>query len=149
PRSTPPYGTTVLFEASAIRDEQGAVTMRCDACLRVPLVRLLPPGEGTLTLWAHSLPGDLPQLVWTPEALRVRTAYPYFEHGGRYLHGPYLAFHYDLVVPRDALVEVRKKREDEHGLGWILLAIGAAATAGSIALIDDAAHGPHASAGPV
>ena len=141
PRTTPPYGTTVLFEASAMRDERGAITMRCDACLDVPLVRLMPPGEGTLTIPAHELPDDLPQLAWTPDALRVRMAYPYYRSYGRTSLGPYLAFRYDLVIPRDTLVEVREKREDVHGVGWLALLIGGALTAGSIALIDDGMHG--------
>jgi hypothetical protein len=154
PRTSPPYGTTALFEASAIRDAHGAITMRCDACLDVPLVHLVPPEEGTTTLIAHTLPGDMPDLVWTPESLRVRLAYPYFQHERRYTHGPFVAFRYDLVVPRDALVEVRKKREDLHGRGWIYLLIGALMSAGSTALIVDGANrfpppGNHDATGPL
>jgi hypothetical protein len=156
PRTSPPYGSTALFEASAIRDELGGITLRCDACLEVPIVHAIPAGPGVVTLQQHTLPGDLPQLAWTPDALHVHLGYPYFSHPGKYLHGPFEAFRYDVVIPREALEEVRKKRENLHPAGWTMLVIGALLSVGSVALLYDGGQGipprsstSHTSAGTV
>jgi hypothetical protein len=144
PRTTPPYGREVLYESSALREEGGAITMRCDACIKAPIVRLVPAGDGA-TLSTDGLPnaGSV-GVAFERDALRMRLAYPYYVPAGRSMHGPYVAFRYDVVVPRDAVMEVREKREDLNGPGWVVLAVGAALTAGSIALIDLGAQGVHA-----
>jgi hypothetical protein len=143
PRTMPPYGPDALYEASAIREESGAVTMRCDACPQAPLARVVPGGADVL-LTTRTLRNDGPVTVrWERDALRMSFAYPYYVHGGRHLQGPYTAFRYDVVLPKDAVVEVREKREDLHAPGWVVLAAGVGVTALSVLLLDLGAKGFH------
>jgi hypothetical protein len=148
PRTAPPYGKDVLFEASALRDANGGITMRCDACLQAPLVRVVP-AEGD-TISTASVPNAGPvTLAYAGDALRMRLAYPYWVALGRNTtRGPFAAFRYDVVIPKDAVAEAREKREDLHGPGWVTLLVGAVVTAGSIVLIDVGARGFHDQTAP-
>jgi hypothetical protein len=133
PRTEPPYLGDVLYEASAIRDTSGAITLRCDACLNVPLQHIVSrDGVATLETPARALP---PPISWTNDTLRIPLAYPYYVAGSRSPRGPYTAFRYDLVVPRSSLVDVTRRRPDKHDEGWVyLLAMGIPLTALSVFL---------------
>jgi hypothetical protein len=135
PRTAPPYRGDVLYEASAIREESGAIAMRCDACIRKPLTHLLP-ADGSMTIQLDPSTAATFRPRWTTDALRLPLAQQYFVPAGRHsVYGPYEAFRYDVVIPRDALVEVRKKREDLRGAGLEELVGGAVLTAAAAAVM--------------
>jgi hypothetical protein len=138
PHTSPPYERDAHVTASAIRDEGGGIAIRCDTCGKEPVIQLLQPGASTMTLTLPSRAGQLPDVAWTNDALHVHLSQSYAEGVGRGRR-TYEAFRYELVLPRDALTEVRHKRPDVSTRGWIALVVGAALTAASVTLIIDGA----------
>ncbi len=155
PRSEPPYRGAVLHEAFALRGVDGTIALRCDRCMNAPVQRVVD-GDEVIRVAAFgtsskmSEPGksaafleqaEAPIVTWTGDRLRVRLTQPYFVPAGKTLRGPYPAFEYDVVVRRDALVDVRHRREDLHAPGWGAVLVGVPLTALSAVLLAVGATG--------
>lgn len=148
PRSEPPYRGAVLFEASVLRREDGSISMRCDACLKAPALQVVdrngvtlvaakvaPPGTPAIPAEKYVVQPELPRLMWTNDQLRVGLTQPYWVSSGKSLLGPYPAFEYRMVIPREVLVDARFRREDLKSAGWGMLLVGVPLTALATALL--------------
>ncbi len=124
-----------------MRDPSGAITMRCDACTKVPLYHVLPAdGHGHYFVSRDEDDDSVPELTWTADELRVGYGYDYYVPSGKTSAGPFTAFRYELAIPRAGVVSIHEHRDDVRGAGLVLLLIGIPLSVLTVALFDDGAH---------
>jgi hypothetical protein len=141
PRTTPPYDGAVLFAASAIREPDGGIVLRCDACVGAATL-LAIPDDGKLTSEVPA-PGtgppplvlDTERLTVTEQTLTIHVNYQYRDVRPR--SSVYMpAFKLDLVTPTSNIVDFRKelpaKPAPNHGLVALKVGGGLLLSAGTV-----------------